>query len=610
MKKKITLFIISMLLFLTIGVRNVNAEIKTFNIEFFGREIKWSKEDINEKLGNMPDMFVLDLTLTRIKGEEEIAILNKRIELTDESYDLNKEIDALRDAVAGNDNGDDEFRLYISLEAYLNDDLIGKNEENDENIKHFYRVDSVIKTLDAEGKEVDPKLGGSVSEKAYYFEDEQASFEVNLNEGYDFEAYGNYFDTTSINEKETFFLGSHEKVEVTFIPMISINIDFGENHVEVGKNFVEYLDDTPVFEILNPKLNASILTMNVPVLYNDGDSYRKATFEDYRFSFYNILFGCVDDKEKYLDKNEYLCNVSDKKDDYKTIMEEEINKEIKEGDTFYVIWLKPLDIVDVSIEELECGTNIISETKDEIATQNIMPKITINSEHITTKTVFSEDGFAYWVSISENEEEEYELYNGIIKHSNGPMKAMLVLGTEGGYYVTEDTKILVNGKEVSERQILGTLFIVIADVDVKHDYVWEVIKNASLTEKGTEVIKVPGTDEIEESREFDYVISNDEQTYEKGSNIDLTLTFNRSVDDESTYDKFESLSGIEKYELSKGSLNIIIPSSYLESLNNGTYTIDVAFKDGLAKASFNIIGEEKKKDDDKKPIIPDTSVKH
>ena len=89
----------------------------------------------------------------------------------------------------------------------------------------------------------------------------------------------------------------------------------------------------------------------------------------------------------------------------------------------------------------------------------------------------------------------------------------------------------------------------------------------------------------------------------KGSNATLDFTVTGSPDDSKTFMKF---TGIEvdgltvaayNYTVSKGSLNLSLKASYLESLSEKTHKLTVHFQDGEAEAAFTV---------QEKPAVPKT----
>ena len=274
--KKIISLLLSLMMVLTIGVRSVNADVVEFDGEVGNSSLSWASDAVVDTT-----KYQVSIVAKAIKGESEDILLDKTVDATGNSYDFSQEIEDVRSLIKANDDNHDEFYMVLTVLA-LNgsDEVMGQSIDSGDLYKYFYRVDSTVKTLDKDGNETDPNLGGTVSEKAYYYQDELVSFEVTPNEGYFFEAQGNAFYTNNIQEGEELFLGVNEHIEVTFIPSVRIKIDTGENHESVAEYLNEYFNDDPSKDIIKPVLNGSVLELNLPLLTESEDGLIPLLYDD------------------------------------------------------------------------------------------------------------------------------------------------------------------------------------------------------------------------------------------------------------------------------------------------------------------------------------------
>ena len=104
------------------------------------------------------------------------------------------------------------------------------------------------------------------------------------------------------------------------------------------------------------------------------------------------------------------------------------------------------------------------------------------------------------------------------------------------------------------------------------------------------------------------VVSGDTASYTKGSKAPVTITVQRSENDESCFSHFllvkadgKELKKDKDYTAVSGSTVVTLNASYLESLNAGNHEIEIVFDDGSAKVTLNV------KKEDKKKTSPDTS---
>lgn len=96
------------------------------------------------------------------------------------------------------------------------------------------------------------------------------------------------------------------------------------------------------------------------------------------------------------------------------------------------------------------------------------------------------------------------------------------------------------------------------------------------------------------------------QSYQQGSGKDGVFTVKRSTDDEKTFSLFSNIQvdGVtvnkRNYEVSKGSVIIIMKSAYLDTLSVGAHTLKVLFTDGSVEIPFTVSksgGDRTKYDD-------------
>ena len=122
-----------------------------------------------------------------------------------------------------------------------------------------------------------------------------------------------------------------------------------------------------------------------------------------------------------------------------------------------------------------------------------------------------------------------------------------------------------------------------------------------------ELLAIAGS---EERKVYSPTPGSDGQTWTKGSNADLTISFKSDYNDDETYDRFTGIrvDGAEveqtaaNYEVRKGSAIITLKPAYLETLSVGKHTLTAVFDDGESAASFNVAEKKATPDDSgKKP---------
>ena len=100
------------------------------------------------------------------------------------------------------------------------------------------------------------------------------------------------------------------------------------------------------------------------------------------------------------------------------------------------------------------------------------------------------------------------------------------------------------------------------------------------------------------------VTKGDGSQWTKGSSETLDFTFERSAEDETTFDRFTGIkvdgSSVSDYDASAGSVNIKLKPAYLEALAVGSHTLEAVFEDGSAEAAFTVLAKEENKD----PVTP------
>ena len=459
--KRIISIVLSLFLLISIGIKNINAAGDVFDITVSSRNVSWDASAIEAILGDTPDKYEVVFVLNAVKNDTEKELLNTRIEAVD-TLDFSSEIQNFRAKIEAEDDNDDEFQLLISVEAIKAGAKIGVSNFTDECLRHFYRLDSIVKTLDKDGnEEADPNKGGTVSSKYYYYEDEQAEFVVFPNAGYTYEAEGNEFDTTSILEKEKVYLNASELVKVTFVPTVKVKIDTGANHKNIADHFMEYFDDLPSTDELNPIQNDSIIEINIPLLLDDGDGFAPARYEEYRDAFYYIAYEGIDNKDAYTDKSEYLADVNNDPNrgsqygqDY-----EDLKEQVKDGDVFYILWSKAINKVEITIDKIACGTKVevVRDDVGDIVSQKPTPKVTIKTDNVSIAKDLDDEDFIYWVILNEKGESE-DAFEGVV---NDTMNALALFKAAGGYYFPANVEVLVNGEKAFHVESYASSFALI-----------------------------------------------------------------------------------------------------------------------------------------------------
>ncbi len=161
-----------------------------------------------------------------------------------------------------------------------------------------------------------------------------------------------------------------------------------------------------------------------------------------------------------------------------------------------------------------------------------------------------------------------------------------------GYYVS---RITVNGKDLqipqegaeesyAETTIDGITYIVTLDTNGE-----VMAKGPSLAENT--VVFAHSIKTSEHSYRF---TKGDGSTWTKDLAVPLDFTVKRSVDDETSFDRFTGIKidGVEventNYTAKSGSVELSLNAAYLQNLSVGAHTIEAIFNDGSATAAFNV----------------------
>ena len=409
-----------------------------------------------------------------------------------------------------------------------------------------------------------------------------------------------------------------------------LSVDFGQGHEKLLQKLYEmekeYVDD---ISIDGAKINVKFDTpLNVEDLLNNLESFitGEDIYEDY------TVFNAKD----YFDNGELFFGASLKPtNEYSTMIDyidnrysDDLDRLVKDGETIYLNWLKPIDSVKMDIDNPQCGDEVYAENYH----QYHAPEVLINgldNYHVTTFYDIFGDYFpdqksqeiAYWVE-PENPDidaPDFNIFNG--KLFEGTIEgdkdyyALIAISTDFGYYFTRDTQsVTVNDsdefkiRERAEENSLKELAIyTFVKLKAEHDFILDKMSFNDIPGKEHSDCDA---DHDEIVREFIYSLdSRVIKTFDKSNPQDLIYIYKRSLQDENTYMKFNVVAVDDRplesgeFETGKGSLILQLNKDYLKTLSNGEHELLVGFIDGYVTIKFNVVDGS-----GNRPTLPKTGI--
>ena len=377
----------------------------------------------------------------------------------------------------------------------------------------------------------------------------------------------------NLNQSHTFevvFKEDNEKVDV--------DVEFGEGHKKIAEDVEAAInnDTTSDFKDCRAELNGTLLTVS--------GWPRSSTAIDFDGYFDDIIddLGRIDDTGEAV--NDYAVNLGTKplddyndldaldneQSNYKTTRIDKINK-------FYVLWMKPVTEIKAKIESPICGDVISEENNPVITITSEKPQVECNSSWTNQTEVVGGNDYYAIVSF--------------------PPAFGYYYAGNSGYDVVDIT--IDNGTITNKEGIFITI-----KVKADHDWSdWVITKEPTETTEGEAYRKCKVCDE-EETKTLSYgedysCTKGSGLSWTKGSSNGADFTFKNTENDEETFDKFVciKIDGTvvkqENYTATKGSVNISLKPSYLESLSAREHTLRVYFTDGVVDTKFTISNKSK-----------------
>lgn len=550
--KRLVKLLLSVVVFLSIGVVKVKA-IDYFEIEVYGETVFFDAD--NPEITS----YTIGYDLVSDDGTEHTykefhATVDGALGSHSFSDIVNQCRGTLKEEAAAYDN----FVLLVHVTANIGDSVYKYSRRVP--AVEFFRLDSEVETLNEYGEGV-PYTGGTVSETTYWPASRLADFTVSPYDGYMFEANGGPFSTTSILEKEKFFLKENVTVKVTFFPSARVNIDTGSNHADIASSLEEYFEDTPMSDLFDMELNGSVLTMNLPSLMIRDDEIRPFTYNVVRINLFDVITRNI--ISGFDHKGETIFDINNDLNRNTTIDDpcHDLDKVIAEGDIFYALWGKAIKKLEFVVDDVAPGTEIKIQRDPGSGAigQAPTPKITFKTPNVSVFIAPNNIPINYWAIIDDKGDFE-DLYEGVVTN---PMYGFVVVKADQGYkFDPNECKVVVDGKEAYKYNISGNIAIVVFEKTL-----------GSGTYKTT---------------------AGEGNVWFKGSGKTSNFTFKRTIDDAATFDKFKDIKVDNKpihdtdYTKEEGSLIIKLKPEYLEKLPLGKHTVTANFEDGSVTANFEV----------------------
>ena len=569
--KRLVKLLLSVVVFLSIGVVKVKA-IDYFEIEVYGETVFFDAD--NPEITS----YTIGYDLISDDGTEHTykefhATVDGALGSHSFSDIVNQCRGTLKEEAAAYDN----FVLLVHVTANIGDSVYKYSRRVP--AVEFFRLDSEVETLNEYGEGV-PYTGGTVSETTYWPASRLADFTVSPYDGYMFEANGGPFSTTSILEKEKFFLKKNVTVKVTFFPYKRVNIDTGFKHADIASSLEEYFEDTPMSDLYNMELNGSVLSMNLPSLMIRDDETRPLTYNVVRINLFDVITSKI--ITGFDHKGETIFDINNDLNRDTTIDDPcpELDKVIAEGDIFYALWGKNIKKLEFVVDDLAPDTEIkiLRDQAGGATGQAPAPKITFKTSNVSILNAPRDIPMSFWVTLDDQGEFD-DLFEGIVTN---PMYGYVIVKADQGYlFDPYECKVFVDGKEAFKYRVAGNTAMVLFEKNL-----------GAGTYKTT---------------------AGDGNVWFKGSGKTSNFTFKRTIDDTATFVKFKDIKVDNKpihdtdYTKEEGSLIIKLKPECLEKLPLGTHTITANFEDGSVTANFEV--RQVLPPDNTLVSVPNTSTK-
>ena len=314
--------------------------------------------------------------------------------------------------------------------------------------------------------------------------------------GYTFQKYLNIRTTAgwieSTNNPETIELAAYPQNSInvyflkdpTPITFATVTLDVGTNHEALAKStdLQNYLKDE--YGIKNIAVSDTTITMDVPTIDEEEDEnsigYIQYALEDALGEALEGAFDC----DEYLVGvgRQTIDNYTSTRDIYNEKYDEDSRKTIASGQKYFALWFKPVSEINITVEPLVCGTEVVSENPEIVSHR---PNITIDNDLVSVYKAQGETAdfpYALWLN------SERALLNEVVE--GGKKYTMIAqLTIKFGYYFPQNTTVTVNGE--SNRMMSEiSMALIFAEIEAVHDIKDPVIEDvvpATCTEGGSHV---------------------------------------------------------------------------------------------------------------------------
>ena len=364
---------------------------------------------------------------------------------------------------------------------------------------------------------------------------------------------------------------------------------------------------------------AAIITGKLNTADPNCDATVSGTTITFSVSVLNTVKDIIDevndviDTSVITDKDEKFGNEIGLKESYESELEyyndiqNHRNDAITTGQSFYMLWYKPLKEINFTLEAPICGTEVTLDS--EYPFPSITPTFTADTSAIAK---------GYWMN-------DKTMASGFFcgKFIGGEgYWAYAIFDAMNFHYISDTiTKVNVNGTSVAYEFFPAGEYYFFFNIEAEHDWSEEtkvIDSEPTITSEGAyklfcKTFNTCGGTTYEAIPAVTYSFSNGTSTWIKGSNITADFRFTRSFENPDTrHTAFAMLTEVRvdntkttEYKAEPGSVIVKLKPSYLETLSTGKHEVKALFSDGgTATASFTIA--KKPSDDSSKKTTPKT----
>lgn len=186
------------------------------------------------------------------------------------------------------------------------------------------------------------------------------------------------------------------------------------------------------------------------------------------------------------EEGEHKSNLVGYKETYETAsdldadLEANSGKPLEDGQTFYVIWEKPISPVKITVDVPKCGYKVTGDTADK---QNPKPDFTIEGKGVDTDP---DNSYCFWWS--EPSINSGSPFSGTVKHGDKLHVRATIYAGFGYYFDGNKADCYVNDVKSDSVKGTGTSIMFAGTVKIaEHDWgPWKVTKKPTKTSKGVE----------------------------------------------------------------------------------------------------------------------------